>query len=346
MTSTPAGPGRAAKLADVADAAGVGTSIVSRVLNQDPTVSIRPETRERILLAASQLNYRPNALGRGLKLARTMTLGLVVNLDYGEVGEIVSSVERRAAEADYTTLIADANAFVERGETYSRLLFEGRVDGLLIASGLANDDLVRGLRGKGIPFVLLNRRLAGVEPSVTVDDALGARKGVEHLLQLGHRRVGYIAGPEYADLARRRLKGVRAALREANVRLGAGQLVQGALAEDAGFDAMETLLAARRPPTAVAIWSPTAAFGALAAARQHGLRVPDDISIVAFQDIPLAPFFDPPLTAVRMPVPEMAERGVDILLRLVNGESAKSVVVRARPELLKRGSTAPPSKPA
>ncbi len=346
MTSTPARPRRAARLADVADAAGVGTSIVSRVLNRDPTVSIRPETRERILLAARQLNYRPNALGRGLKLARTMTLGLVVNLDYGEVGEIVSSVERHAAEADYTTLIADANAFVERGETYGRLLFEGRVDGLLIASGLANDDLVRGLRGKGIPFVLLNRRLAGVEPSVTVDDALGARKGVEHLLRLGHRRVGYIAGPEYADVARRRLKGVRTALREAKLRLGEGQLVHGALAEDAGFDAMETLLAARRPPTAVAIWSPTAAFGALAAAKRHGLRVPEDISIVAFQDIPLAPFFDPPLTTVRMPVREMADRGVDILLRLVNGESAKSVVVRVRPELLERGSTAPPIEPA
>src|SRR5580765_5972220 len=200
MTSTPARPRRAARLADVADAAGVGTSIVSRVLNSDPTVSIRPETRERILQAARLLNYRPNALGRGLKLARTMTLGLVVNLDYGEVGEIVSAVERRAADADYTTLIADAKAFVERGDTYSRLLFEGRVDGLLVASGLANDELVRELRGEGVPFVLLNRRLAGVEPSVTVDDALGARAGVRHLLGLGHRRIGYLAGPEYADV--------------------------------------------------------------------------------------------------------------------------------------------------
>jgi LacI family transcriptional regulator len=344
MAPPPTKPHGAARLADVADAAGVGTSIVSRVLNRDPTVSIRPETRERILSAARRLNYRPNALGRGLKLARTMTLGLVVNLDYGEVGEIVSAVERRAADADYTTLIADANAFVERGDTYSRLLFEGRVDGLLVASGLANDELVRELRGEGVPFVLLNRRLAGVEPSVTVDDALGARIGVEHLLGLGHRRIGYIAGPEYADVARRRLKGVRGALRDARLRLGEGHLVHGALAGDAGFDAMEQLLAARQPPTAVAIWSPTAAFGALAAAKRGGFRVPDDISIVAFQDLPLAAFFDPPLTTVRMPLREMADKGVDILLRLVDGDGAKSVVVHTPPELVERRSTGPPTR--
>jgi LacI family transcriptional regulator len=342
MTSPPTRPRGAARLTDVADAAGVGTSIVSRVLNRDPTVSIRPETRERILNAARRLNYRPNALGRGLKLARTMTLGLVVNLDYGEVGEIVSAVERRAADADYTTLIADAKAFVERGETYSRLLFEGRVDGLLVASGLANDGLVRELRGKGVPFVLLNRRLAGVEPSVTVDDALGARVGVRHLLGLGHRRIGYIAGPEYADVARRRLKGVRGALRDAGLRLGEAQLVHGALAEDAGYEAMQKLLAASHPPTAVAIWSPTSAFGALAAAKRRGLRVPEDISIVAFQDLPLAAFFDPPLTTVRMPLREMADEGVDILLRLVDGDGAKSVVVHTPPELVERASTGPP----
>ena len=343
MSTRPAKPRRTARLADVAKAAGVGTSIVSRVLNSDPTVSIRPETRERILEAARRLNYRPNALGRGLKLARTMTLGLVVNLDYGEVGEIVSAVERRAADADYTTLIADAKAFVERGDTYRRLLFEGRVDGLLIASGLANDELVRELSGKGVPFVLLNRRLAGVEPSVTVDDALGARIGVEYLLRLGHRRIGYIAGPEYADVARRRLKGVRGALRDAGLRLPEGQLVHGALAEDAGYDAMERLVGARRPPTAVAIWSPTAAFGALAAAKRRGLRVPDDISIVAFQDLPVAAFFDPPLTTVRMPLREMADRGVEILLRLVDGDDAKSIVVHSPPELVARSSTGPPA---
>jgi DNA-binding LacI/PurR family transcriptional regulator len=185
--------------------------------------------------------------------------------------------------------------------------------------------------------------MAGVGPSVTVDDARGARTGVEHLLALGHRRIGYIAGPAYADVARRRLEGVRAALREAGLRLGPGLLVHGALAEDAGFGAMETLLGARRPPTAVAIWSPTAAVGALAAAKRRGLRVPEDVSIVAFQDIPLASFLDPPLATVRMPVREMADRAVEILLALVNGQARESVVVRSRPELVERGSTAPPA---
>lgn len=343
MASETDSPRSAARLADVAALAGVGTSIVSRVLNNDPTVSTRPETRERILRAARQLNYRPNALGRGLKLSRTMTLGLVVNLGYSEVGEIISGVERQAAAAGYTTLIADANAFVERGDTYGRLLFERRVDGLLIASGLASDELVRELRGEGIPFVLVNRRLAGVGPSVIVDDAAGARIGVDHLLALGHRRIGYIAGPSYADVARRRLAGFRAGLRAAGVRIPESYVVHGALEEDAGFRAMEQLIAASPRPTAVAIWSPTAAIGALAAARSHALRVPGDMSVVAFQDMPIAKYLDPPLTRVRMPLEEMAKRSVDMLLRLIEGRTARSIVVQSTPELVHGASTAPPA---
>ncbi|MFQ5426403.1 MAG: LacI family DNA-binding transcriptional regulator, partial [Gaiellales bacterium] len=117
--------GRGARLADVARAAGVGTSIASRVLNGDPTVSIRPETRERIVTAAAELNYRPNAFARGLKIARTMTIGLVINLEYPENLEVLRGVQRRATASGYVTLLSDANEFVERGESYGRMLYEG-----------------------------------------------------------------------------------------------------------------------------------------------------------------------------------------------------------------------------
>src|SRR3989304_2299786 len=149
--------GRAVRLADVGRAAGVGTSIASRVLNGDPTVSIRPETRERILAAARELRYRPNAFARGLKLARTMTLGIIANVAYyHEMAEILMTVERVAADAGSVMLIADtADFFGERKE-------------------------------EGPPFVLLNRRLPGVGLSASVDDARGVQVAVEHLAALGH----------------------------------------------------------------------------------------------------------------------------------------------------------------
>jgi hypothetical protein len=169
----------------------VGTSIVSRVLNRDPTVSIRPETRERIEKAARTLNYRPNAFARGLKLRRTMTLGVVIpHLAYPVNAEIIKGAERRAALAGYVTLLADADEFLQSGEAYRRLLLEQRVDGLLIASASTGETLLSELAESGLPFVLANRRVPHLGPSVTVDDAKGTEIAVRHLLDLGRTSPG------------------------------------------------------------------------------------------------------------------------------------------------------------
>lgn len=336
-----------ARLVDVAREAGVGASIASRVLNGDPSVSVRPETRERILAAARKLKYRPNAFARGLKLQKTMTLGLVINLAYSENAELVAAVERRAAAAGYVTLLADANEFQERGEAYGRLLYERRVDGLLIATALGSDRFVRELRGHGLPFLLVNRRVSGIGLSITVDDALGMRVAVEHLIGLGHRRIAHIAGPPSADVCRRRLAGFRAAMRAAGFAVPRELVLESSFEEDGGFLAMERLLELEPPPTAVAIWSLTAAVGALAAARRNGLRLPDDLSLVALHDAPIAAYLDPPLATVRMPLREMAERSVDSLLEVLAGRRPRSVVVRTpAPLLVGRPSTAPLRGPA
>ena len=140
---------RVARLVDVATEAGVGTSVVSRVLNGDPTLSIRDETRQRIVNTARRLEYRPNGFARGLKLARTMTIGLVINLGYSENANLIAAVERAAAHLGYMTLLADASEFISRGGNYGRLLMERRVDGLLMASGLG-EDAFRS-RAQGLP---------------------------------------------------------------------------------------------------------------------------------------------------------------------------------------------------
>lgn len=334
---------RQARLADVAKLAGVGTSITSRVLNDDPTVSIRPETRERILAAARELDYRPNMLARGLRLARTMTLGIIVNLTYyHEVAEIIVATERAAGAAGYVTLIVDAQDFVGRGEAYHRLIFERRVDGLLVASALVTDTVVRDLAAADLPFVLVNRRLRGSGPSVSTDDAAGVALGVQHLLELGHRRIGYLAGPMTADVVKRRLAGFRHGLRAAGLDARAADVVECSLDDESVIRATTRLLSRVDRPTAFVVWSPTAAIPALAATRRLGLRIPEDVSVVAYSDTRIAEYLDPPLTTVQMPVTEMAKDAVDVLLQLIDGEAPGNVIVRTPPELIERGSTAPP----
>jgi LacI family transcriptional regulator len=339
----------AARLTDVARRAGVGTSIVSRVLNGDPTVSIRPDTRERILEAARELNYRPNALARGLRLARSMTVGLIVNVAYhDEVAEILVAAERESARAGYVTLIADTNDFVGRGEAYGRLLFERRVDGLLIASVLVNDEFVGELEHDGLPFVLLNRRLQGVGSSVSVDDALGVRTAVDHLVALGHRRIGYLAGAISADIGpvstdplRRRLAGFHSGMKVAGLRIPERYVVPSWVDPEAVYEAMQRLLGEEPRPTGVVVWSPTAALPALAAVRSSGLHIPEELSVIAYHDSPIAGYLGPPLTTIRMPLDEMARVGVQCLLGVADGQRPRNVVVHTPPVLVERASTAP-----
>jgi LacI family transcriptional regulator len=339
-------PREVIRLADVAREAGVGTSIVSRVLNGDPTVSIRPETRTRIEEAARALNYRPNAFARGLKLRRTMTLGVVIpNLAYPVNAQIIRGAERRAGLAGYVTLLADADEFLQSGEAYRRLLLEQRVDGLLIASASTDETLLGELARSGLPFVLANRRVPHLGPSVTVDDAKGVEIAVHHLLEIGHRRIAHITGPRDADTARRRATGFRSAMRSARVAVPASYVVEATYEEEGGLRAMDRLLALATPPTAVVVWSLAAAVGALAAARRRGLRMPDELSIVGFHDAPLAEYLDPPLTTVRMPLGEMAERGIEMLLQVIEGRRVRSQVVQTLPELVRRSSTSAPPHP-
>jgi DNA-binding LacI/PurR family transcriptional regulator len=271
-------PVRQVRLADVARIAGVGNSVASRVLNGDATLSVRPETRERILTAARDLNYRPNAFARGLKLARTMTLGLVIpNLAYPVNAEIIRGAERRAVAAGYVVLLADSEEFLEAGVAFERLLGERRVDGLLIASASTDEALVRALAGAGLPFVLVNRRVARVGPTVTVDDVQGMKIAVEYLIALGHRRIGYIGGPGHADTARRRLMGFRTAMREAHLRAPSMRLAEAPFDEEGGFRAMcrssSRMNPARQPLPSGALpppWVPSPPPGDAASMFQRG----------------------------------------------------------------------------
>lgn len=349
MAAKPTVVRKPARLADVAAAAGVGPSIVSRILNEDPTLSVRPETRERVIIAARDLDYRPSFLARGLRSARSMTIALIVpNLAYPVNAEIIHGAHSAATSRSYASVVVDADEFFASGETFRSLLLERRVDGVLIA-GASDDEasrkLVADLEQFELPFVLVNRRLPGVDPWIILDDASGMALAVEHLAELGHRRIGLVGGPETADTATRRLEGFRRGMRANGLRVDRQLMVTSTYEEEGGYRAMGHLLEAPRSPTAIAVWSLGAAIGAMAAARRGGLRLPDDLSIVAFHDAPLAAYLDPPLTTVQMALAEMGARAVDLLLDLIAGAPARSAVIDAPPLLVVRGSTAPTTQP-
>lgn len=329
--------GPSVKLRDVALAAGVDPSVVSRVLSGDRRLSVRPETRARVLEAAARLNYRPNRAARTLKTARTMVIGMVVpDLANTAYSLIAQGAERRAAAAGYILMVM-------RGSVPDGLEeLRGRVDGLLVAAATSDGSYFRSLLGD-IPTVLVNRKEPGDIPAVLVDDEAGAAVAVRHLLALGHSRVAHVAGPQNADTARRRLRGYVSALAAAGAEARPEWVVEAPVYDEAaGHLAATTLLGLEPRPTAIFAANIRLAIGALAATRRLGLSVPEDVSIVGFDDTPLAAFLEPPLTTVRMPLAELGELAVESLLGEIEGRRATDVLVSLPPELVVRASAAPP----
>jgi LacI family transcriptional regulator len=327
---------RPTRLRDVAAAAGVDASVASRVLNGDAQLSVRNETRDRVLEAAARLNYRPNRAARALKTARTMAVGMVVpDLANPAFAMIALGAEKRASAAGYTLMLA-------RGSIPASLAdLQGRVDGLLVAAATSETSYRHPLFG-GVPAVLVNRKEPGEIASVIVDDEAGAALAIRHLLELGHRRIAHVAGPQDADTARRRLRGYRAALRLGGVEAAPESVAEASYDEAAGHLAAAALLRLRPRPTALFAANIRIAIGTLSAVRRARLRVPEDVSVIGFDDTPLASYLDPPLTTVRMPLEELGSVAAESLLREIGGRRAESVMVDIPPELVVRGSAAPP----
>jgi LacI family transcriptional regulator, galactose operon repressor len=328
----------APRLRDVADAAGVDPSIASRILSGDGALTVRPDTRQRVLEAASRLAYRPNTSARALKTRKTMAIGMIVpELTNVAYATIAMGADERASRAGYALLVAT-------GAVRDRLdAIDGRIDGLLV--GIATSETIRmGDLGGSLPTVLVNRHeLLGL-PSVTVDDEAGSALATEHLLSLGHRHVGHVAGPQNSDTGRRRRAGFVRAMRGSGVEPPPGWMVEASYDEAGGDLAASRLLRAAPRPTALFVANVRAAIGALAAARRLGLSVPGDLSLVGFHDAPVAVYLDPSLTTVRMPLREMGSAAVDSLFALLEGRTVEDVRVASPPELVVRGSTAPPPR--
>jgi LacI family transcriptional regulator len=327
---------RAVRIRDVAAVAGVDPSVVSRIITGDARLSVRPETRLRVLEAVERLQYRPNRAARMLRTAQTMALGIVVpDLTNATYAEISRGAETESARHGYILLVVT-------GTPFERLrLLEGRVDGLLYA--IATSEAIGQERiPVGPPSLLVNRHEPGMGPSVTADDAKAAELATAHLADLGHAMIGHIAGPAQVDTARRREHGMRAELASRGLALREEWIVRSSFDERGGYAAAVTLLSTDPRPTAIFAANTRAAIGAMSAARALGIEVPNALSIIGFDDIPIAEFLDPPLTTLRRPLAEMGARAIQLLLELIEGRTVASEMLDAPSELLVRGSTASP----
>ncbi|MEV4074070.1 LacI family DNA-binding transcriptional regulator [Nonomuraea fuscirosea] len=327
-------------LADVAAIARVDRAVVSRVVNKDPTLNIRPETRERVLAAIEELGYRPNVAARSLRTSRAHMFGLFIP-DFANpvYAEIIKGAEAEAAAQGYVIVTGSATG-AGLGEYMDRI-GQGRIDGLLLAGAGDDSSLIAQLDQSAIPWLMLNNRSGSVERYVILDDRRAAALAVEHLVLLGHRRIAHLAGPSRSDTAARRSAGYSAAMGDAG--LPEGPIVAADYTPAGGAAAMARLLADPEPPTAVFVANAASAIGAMQAVRTAGLEIPRDVSIVAVHDFELAGYLHPALTTVRMPLAELGRRGVTLLGSMKPDDTIAEVL--AGPiELIQRGSTAPPRR--
>ena len=336
-------PGRRrVTLADVAVSAEVDRSVVSRVLNDDPRLSIRPETRERVLTAVRELGYRRNAMARSLRTQRAEAFGFVIPTFENPIyASIIQGAEREAERRGLALLTSSAEHESFSVASLVDLAGQGRIDGLLLAVEDDVDTIDAELDALAIPWMLVNRRSPKARRWAILDDEGAARIAVEHLVQLGHRRIAHLAGPPGADTASRREDGYGRAMADAGLEVGSGFVLPSDYTNEGGASALRRLLDGPAEVTAVFAANVAAAIGALGVAHERGVRVPDDLSIVAVHDLPLAGYLNPPLTTVRMPLQALGERAVG-LLSDVPARERLHTVVRGPMELVVRKSTAAP----
>ncbi|HEV7567484.1 MAG TPA: LacI family DNA-binding transcriptional regulator [Microbacteriaceae bacterium] len=329
----------AVTLDEIAELAGVGRSTVSRVLNNDPRV--RDATRERILEIVRRENYQPNFAARSLASGRSDVIGAVVPMALPSVftdpffPQFLEGVSVACDAADAMLMLWLAPPETERRKA-DKVGSSGPVDGLIIAAHVSDDPFVETLRGGKKQFVLYGRYAADDVSYVTVDDRASARGIVSHLLRVGHKRVATITGPQHMFDARDRLDGYLDALREFRLPHSPELIVEGDWSEESGAQAMRRLLTAK--PDAVFAANDSMALAALRVLRENGLRVPEDVALAGFDDIPAAAAADPPLTTVRQPIRRLGEVATQTLLEMIDDPDGPPRRVILPTELVVRAS--------
>ena len=311
---------------DVAHRAGVSRTTVSFVLNNVPGVKITDDTRQRVLQAARLLGYHPTAAARSLASGKTQRIGLVLGEGQRRLAgdafipQFLQGVTASTARRRYLLVLQMAEDVPTRA-AYDRLLREQQVDGLILSGPRLDDPLLPELAAEGFPLILHGRLEGSATPFVDVENRAGAHQATDHLVGLGHRRIGFVSNaPMFYSGAQERLAGYREALEGQGLPLDPSLVRMSDFSPDSGAAAMRELLRLSSPPTAVFAASDVTALGVLGAIHQAGLRVPQDMAVVGFDDIFLAAHAVPPLTTVRVPAYGLGWTAAELLIALIEGD--------------------------
>ncbi|MGE8203002.1 LacI family DNA-binding transcriptional regulator [Heyndrickxia sp. NPDC080065] len=316
---------------DIARVAGVSVTTVSRGLNGYSDVS--EKTREKILRVAKELNYSPNTLARSLVMNKSKTIGLLVsglnkssakdNITF----EMLSGINEFVGESDYDLVLFSTTSTKQREKTYTQLCKERRVDGVIIQGIRTDDPYLKEVVESEIPCVLIDIPLTSPNVGyVTTDNVLGAKKGVQHLIDSGHTNIGLINGHDFAFVSQQRLQGYKDAFQKANLPIRNEWIANGEFSEEAAEQAALKLLKEHPELTAVFCASDLMALGVIKAARKMGIEVPKELSIVGFDDIILASYVTPSLTTISQNTFRMGYEATKLLLDILEGRTDNHVV--------------------
>lgn len=335
----PAVTGASVTLRDVAAASGVSLSTASRALDERGTAS-RSAAAEHVRKVAEELGYRRNSFASNLRRGETRTLGVLVpRLSDTVMALMFEELERAASDRGYFAMVATSGDDPEDERRATETLLDRNVDGLILATARLDDELPRRLRQRGVPHVLV-LRTDGVSPSAVGDDEVGGYLAVRHLVDLGHRDIAVVTGPSFTSSAVGRLAGARRALDEAGITPPEKWLLAAGYGIENGFSAAESLLgeSTGTRPTAVFAANDNIALGIIAAAHRFGITVGQDLALVGYNDTPLSARLSTPLSSVRVPLAQIANTAIDLLVH----PGKEPLIRKSMPTLIPRESSGPP----
>lgn len=317
-----------ATIKDVAKKAGVGVGTVSRVLNEHPSVS--DDIREKVWKVIEELNYKPNAIARSLKIKSTQTIGVIIP-DISSVfyPEIVRGIEDIANEYKYNIILLNTDLSRDKEKEALNILKEKKADGILFISNTVNEKLKKEFKKTDIPIVLISTEDdEGEFYSVTIDNEKAAYEATNYLINLGHRKIAMLAGEkDDPNAGIPRINGFKRALMENNIEIQDSYILYGDYKFKSGFKNMLEILKLKDKPTAIFAASDTMAIAAASCAMQYGFNIPNDFSIIGFDGIELTEYFYPPITTVKQPRYEMGSIGTEMLIKLITRQKVDKKVL-------------------
>jgi LacI family transcriptional regulator len=339
--------GGSVTIRDVARVAQVHPGTVSRALNAETRALVNQDTAERVMRAAEELGYRPNRIARGLKTNRSYTVGVLIpDITNPLFPPILRGIEDRLDDAGYTAMIVNTDNDAERERSHLEAMRARQVDGIISATARLDRQVLADAAAGGTALVLVNRSLEdGSVPAVTVDDRRGIQLAVDHVAALGHRRIGHVAGPQEISTGHQRYVGFLDAMRAAAIEPRERDVrFSRRFTEHEGARVCAELLDAAGDLTAIVAANDRLAIGCYDVLEERGLRCPQGLSIVGFNDMPFIDRLRPPLTSVRVPQREIGVVAAELLLERLDGSRPPREVL-LEPKLIVRGSTAPPPTP-